>query len=100
MIFNMVMNMLTVDNISKLFARLICWLLEFSRNKGGKAWDTSKGILVRVKIWIDLFLQVYEDDELTKYEEELIRKAIMRETDLTKIQDILKQATERIQESV
>lgn len=47
-----------------------------------------------MKIWIDLFLQVYDDDTLTEDEEKLIAEAIKSQTDIQKIVDILKEKVE------
>lgn len=43
-----------------------------------------------MKIWIDLFLEVYEDDTLTLEEEQKIADAIKNQTNIEKISDVLK----------
>lgn len=43
-----------------------------------------------MKVWIDLFLEVYGDDNLTAEEEMKIADAIKHETAIEKIVDIIK----------
>jgi len=86
---------LTIDNISSLAARCIVWLLEYARNKGDKYWDTAKGVIRKINNWCSLFLEVYEDDELTEQEEEKIAEAIQKETSIQSIAEILNKRLEK-----
>lgn len=80
---------LTIDNISSLIAKCIVWLLEYARNKGDKYWDKAKNVIRKINIWCSLFLEVYEDDELSEEEEEKIAAAIQKETEIQSIAEIL-----------
>ncbi len=90
-ILSFLIGFCSVDTISSLFAKMIVKLMEYARNKGGNAWDVAKKVLQKVKVWIDLFLQVYDDDNLTEDEEKMIAEAIRNQTDIQKIVDILKE---------
>lgn len=48
-----------------------------------------KEVIVQINTWTSIFVQVYEDDNLTKEEEEQIAKAIKEKTQISKISDIL-----------
>lgn len=89
LLIKLLFRMLTVENISALAAKCIVWLLEYARNKGDKYWDTAKDVIRKINNWCSLFLEVYEDDELTEKDEEKIAEAIQKETDLQTIADIL-----------
>ena len=89
LLIKLLFKTLTIDNISALAARCIVWLLEYARNKGDKYWDTAKGVIRKINNWCSLFLEVYEDDELTEQEEEKIAEAIQKETSIQSIAEIL-----------
>lgn len=89
LLIKLLFKTLTIDNISSLAARCIVWLLEYARNKGDKYWDTAKGVIRKINNWCSLFLEVYEDDELTEQEEEKIAEAIQKETSIQSIAEIL-----------
>lgn len=88
-LINLFFKSLTVDNISQIVARCIVWLLEYARNKGDKYWDTAKGVIRKINNWCSLFLEVYEDDELTEEDEAKIAEAIKNQTDVQTIANIL-----------
>lgn len=88
-LINLFFKSLTVDNISHIAARCIVWLLEYARNKGDKYWDTAKGVIRKINNWCSLFLEVYEDDELTEEDEAKIAEAIKNQTDVQTIANIL-----------
>jgi len=88
-LINLFFKSLTVDNISQIAARCIVWLLEYARNKGDKYWDTAKGVIRKINNWCSLFLEVYEDDELTEEDEAKIAEAIKNQTDVQTIANIL-----------
>lgn len=92
-IVKILLNFLTVDNLCTVLAKIISKLLSYASKKGGKAWDITKSVIVKVNNWTSLFLQVYEDEELDKEEEKLIAEAIKNRTDIAKIVDILKKSS-------
>lgn len=89
-VIKLLFKSLTIDNISALVAKCIVWLLEYSREKEDKYWDKAKAVIRKINNWCSLFLEVYEDDELTSEEEEKIVEAIKNETELQSIAEILK----------
>jgi hypothetical protein len=46
--------------------------------------------MTKVNLWTSLFLQVYDDEELTPEEERKIADAIRKETSVEKLVDILR----------
>lgn len=76
---------ITIDMISTVIAKLIAKLLNNASKKGGESWNKSKLIISKVRVWIDLFDQVYEDNEMTTEEETLVSKAISNEIDITEV---------------
>lgn len=88
-LINLFFKSLTVDNVSQIAARCIVWLLEYARNKGDKYWDTAKGVIRKINNWCSLFLEVYEDDELSEEDEAKIAEAIKNQTDVQTIAKIL-----------
>lgn len=88
-IISLFFKSLTVDNISQIAARCIVWLLEYARNKGDKYWDTAKEVIRKINNWCSLFLEVYEDNELSEEDEVKIAEAISKETDVQSIAKIL-----------
>lgn len=87
---NLLFKSMTIETIASLIAKCVVWLLEYARGKGDKYWDKAKNVIRKVNIWCSLFLEVYEDDELTEDEEEKIAEAIANETELTTIASIIK----------
>lgn len=94
-LINLIFKSLTIENISALVAKCIVWLLEFARNKGDAYWDTAKGVIRKINNWCSLFLEVYEDDELTEEDEIKIANAIKNETDIETIAKILQKKIEK-----
>ena len=88
------LKFLTVDNLCTILAKIISLLLAYASKKGGKAWDISKATIVKVNIWTSLFLQVYDDDNMSAEEEQLVADAIKNKTDIAKVVDIIKKANE------
>lgn len=88
-LINLFFKSLTVESISQIAAHCIVWLLEYARNKGDKYWDTAKGVIRKINNWCSLFLEVYEDDELSEEDEEKIAEAIKNQTDVQTIANIL-----------
>ena len=89
MFTNLILNFLSVDTISQVIAKIIANLLRKASTKGGETWDKVKEVIVQINTWTSIFVQVYEDDNLTKEEEEQIAKAIKEKTQISKISDIL-----------
>lgn len=81
---------MTIETVASLIAKCVVWLLEYARGKGDKYWDRAKDVIRKVNIWCSLFLEVYEDDELTEEEEEKIAEAIAGQTELQSIAEIIK----------
>jgi Na+/phosphate symporter len=90
-IYNILISLLSVDTICKLIARGIAKILETASKKGGDAWCKAKEIIKKIHLWCGLFLEVYEDDNLTEEEESKIADAIKNQTKIEKISDILKE---------
>lgn len=89
LLIKLLFKSLTIENISALAAKCIVWLLEYARNKGDKYWDTAKEVIRKINNWCSLFLEVYEDNELTEEEEAKIAEAISKETNVQSIAEIL-----------
>ena len=90
---SLIVSLFSVDNICTFIAKAIARILSWASKKGGKSWDIAKAAILKINVWTSLFLQVYEDDELTADDEKLIAEAIKKETDITKLIDILKSKT-------
>lgn len=89
-IMNIALKFLTVDGLCSLAAKIIANLLSWASKKGGNAWDIAKTVITKINLWTSLFIQVYEDDELSEDEERKIAKAIADQTPIEKIVEILK----------
>jgi len=90
LIIRILFKFLTIENVSALAAKCVVWLLEYARNKGDAHWNRAKEVVRSINNWCSLFLEVYEDDNLTEEEEEKIAEAIKKETSLQTIAEILK----------
>lgn len=88
-IYNILLKFLSVDTICKLIARGIAKILEIASKKGGDTWDKAKAVVKQIHVWCGLFLEVYDDDDLTPEEETKIADAIKNQTSVEKIVDIL-----------
>jgi len=89
-IFSLLLKLLSVDTICSLIARAIARLLTTASKKGGKMWDKVKAVIVQINKWTSLFLQVYDDDNLTEEEEKIIANAIKNETPVGNISELIK----------
>ena len=67
---------LDLDSICTMLARLIALVLHYASKRGGKAWDLAKNVITKVNLWTSLFVQVYDDENLTEEEEKVIADAI------------------------
>ena len=87
---SLIVKLLDVDTIRTLVAKAIARILQYASKRGGNAWDVAKKVVTKVNLWTSLFLQVYDDEELTPEEEQKIADAIRKETSVEKLVDILK----------
>lgn len=94
-ITSLLIKFLTVDNLCTVLAKIISALLTYASKKGGKAWDIAKAAIVKVNTWTSLFMQVYDDDNMSEEEEKLVAEAIKSKTDIAKVIDIIKKANEQ-----
>lgn len=90
MIYSLLLNFLNVDSVCKVIAKCIAKLLETASRKGGDTWDKAKAIIKQVHVWCGLFIEVYDDDNLTEEEEQKVADAIKSQTNIEKIVDIIK----------
>ena len=90
MFTNIILKFLSIDTICSSIARMIASLLGKASKKGGQTWDRVKAVILQINNWTSLFLQVYDDDNLTSEEEKLIANAIKEKTPISKIADIVK----------
>lgn len=86
---NLLLKCLSLDTISSLVASCIARLLEYARGKSDEKWDIAKNVVNRINVWTKLFVEVYEDDQLTEEEEAKIAEAIRNSTAVEKIAEIL-----------
>ena len=93
-IIAMFMKFLDVDALCSLVAKAIASILAYASKKGGKYWENAKLAIAKINLWTSLFMQVYEDDELSEEDEKTIAEAIKNETDIAKLVDILKNSKE------
>ena len=86
------MKFLDLDSICATLARLIALLLSHASKRGGKTWDVAKNVITKVNLWTSLFVQVYDDENLTSEEEKIIADAIKKQTSIDKAVDILQKS--------
>ena len=89
-LISLIVKWLDVDMLCSLIAKAIAALLSYASKKGGKAWDATKEVIVKINMWTSLFMQVYEDETLTDDEEKIIADAIKNETNVEKLIDLVK----------
>ena len=73
---NILLKFVSTDSLCSLIAKAIAKMLAFASKNGGKSWDNAKLAMSKVALWVNLFNEVYEDDELTAEEEAKIAEAI------------------------
>lgn len=65
------------ETLVKTIAQGIAYVLEYARKSSSpEGWDVTKATIKKIRTWLDLFEEVYEDDELTPEEEKKIQDAI------------------------
>ncbi len=89
----------SLESLSLIVAKAISYILAWASKKGGSAWDTAKAVIVQINSWTNLFVQVYDDDNMSAEEEELVAKAIAEKTPLDKVVEIIKNASTKKDES-
>ena len=89
LLIKLLLKIITPQKIGKLVAGAIAKLLNHAKEHD-EAWETAKVTIKQIRKWADLFLQVYEDDTLTKEEEKAIADEIANMTDSASISKILK----------
>jgi len=89
-VYELAIKFLSVDTVCSIIAKGIAKILENSSKKGGSTWSKSKKMIQKIHLWCGLFLEVYDDDTLTKEEEQKIADAIKNQTNVKKIVTILK----------
>lgn len=89
-ILYLVKKFMTPEKVIRLLAGIIANLLR-KASKSGK-WDLFRSIIQKVEKICHLFNEVYEDDTLTKEDEEKIAEAIEELADSKSIKDILVKA--------
>lgn len=77
-IMSFIFKFLDVDALCALVAKAIACILKYASKKGGKAWDVAKDAIVKINLWTSLFMQVYEDENLSAEDEATIAEAIKR----------------------
>ena len=82
---------LDLDSICMLIAKCVATILSYASKRGGKAWDIAKTVITKINLWTSLFVQVYDDENMTEEEEKLVADAIKKQTNVEKIVDILKE---------
>ncbi len=95
LIISTMMKFLDVDTLCTLVAKAIACILSYASKKGGKAWDIAKNVITKINLWTSLFMQVYEDDNMSEDDEKLIAEAIKKETSIDKLVDILKKESDK-----
>lgn len=71
------LKFVSYDTLVRTIAQGLAYVLEYARNSSTpEGWKTAKDTISKVKGWINLFEEVYEDDTLTKEEEKKIQDAI------------------------
>lgn len=89
LILDLILKLITPEKIGQLVAKAIARLLVFAKGKNEKAWDKAKEIITQIQKWTELFVQVYEDDELSEAEEQLIANEIANMTPVSNIKDLV-----------
>ena len=84
------LKFVSYDTLVNTIACGIAYLLEYARTNSSKdGWEKAKKSVNGIKLWIDLFNQVYEDDNLSDEEEKLIQTAISNCTATESIYNLL-----------
>jgi len=85
------LKFVSYETIVGVMASGIAYIMEYARNKASKdGWEKAKSAMKKVKVWVNLFDEVYEDDTLTEEEEKKIEDAIKQGTLAASIYSIVK----------
>lgn len=75
------LKFVSYETIVGVMASGIAYIMEYARNKASKdGWEKAKAAMKKIKVWVNLFDEVYEDDSLTEEEEKKIEEAIKQGT--------------------
>ena len=90
-LLNLGLKFVSYETIVEVMASGIAYIMEYARNKASNdGWEKAKAAMKKVKVWVNLFDEVYEDDTLTKEEEKKIEEAIKKGTLAGSIYNIIK----------
>lgn len=71
------LKFVSYETLVTVIAQGIAYILEYARTSSSpEGWDKAKSTITKVKGWLNLFEEVYEDDELTPEEEKKIQDEI------------------------
>lgn len=85
------LKFVSYETIVGVMASGIAYIMEYARRKASKdGWEKAKSAMKKVKVWVNLFDEVYEDDTLTEDEEKKIEDAIKQGTLAESIYNIVK----------
>ena len=85
------LKFVSYETIVGVMAAGIAYIMEYARNKASKdGWEKAKAAMKKIKVWVNLFDEVYEDDTLTEEEEKKIEEAIKQGTIAESIYNIIK----------
>ena len=90
-LLNLGLKFVSYETIVGVMASGIAYIMEYARRKASKdGWEKAKAAMKKVKVWVNLFDEVYEDDTLTEDEEKKIEEAIKQGTIAESIYNIIK----------
>ena len=90
-LLNLGLKFVSYETIVGVMASGIAYIMEYARRKASKdGWEKAKAAMKKVKVWVNLFDEVYEDDTLTEDEEKKIEEAIKKGTIAESIYNIIK----------
>lgn len=71
------LKFVSYETLVTVIAQGIAYVLEYARTSSSpEGWDKAKSTISKIKNWLNLFDEVYEDDELTPEEEKRIQEEI------------------------
>lgn len=71
------LKFVSYETLVTVLAQGIAYVLEYARTSSSpEGWEKAKSTIAKVRGWLNLFDEVYEDDELTQDEEKKIQEEI------------------------
>ena len=71
------LKFVSYETLVTVIAQGIAYVLEYARTSSSpEGWEKAKSTISKIKNWLNLFEEVYEDDELTPEEEKKIQDEI------------------------